>query len=185
MLRYLTPNSCVQATRITCDVLQEFGIEVQPYPVQWMVNVPSLHYAYISGFRGQEKEDLRKRSAKWIDRADTLGAGWEGHLVGIAEGRWLIDASIDQCASREHGFEIPPEVLVIDMDCLEPRWTPTSSVIGNFTTGIGIEVEMTYQPMEEGAGEYLHLDAWHDDMLAMIVWRIVKAMRSMEIGVGA
>ncbi len=163
-------------------MLQQFKIDVQPYPAQWIVTVPSLKIMHVAGFRGRQKKNLRRQSASWIERCS---GGWEGHLIGVADGRWLIDASADQCASIEHGFEVAPEVLVVDLDGVKPAWTPMATFIGNFTTGAGIEIEVQYRPMEEGAEDYLELGAWHDEALQLIVGQIVKAMRSVEVGVGA
>jgi hypothetical protein len=176
MLQYLRRNSCIAATRITQGVLQKFDINVRPYARKWVVEVPSRRLVYLAGFRGDEKVAMRKKSSDWIDRCDQAGQGWEGHVIGVANNRWLIDASFDQCQSIHHGFEVPPTILVVDLRDFGQAWSPQSVFDAKLSTDAGIGVNVQYIPMEGGEDEYATSEAWRDGGLRLIERRIITAM---------
>jgi hypothetical protein len=114
MLRWMTPNSCIGATKLAQLVLRHFAIELVPVATAFGFEVADAKYGYVSGVRGKEKARIRREAAAWVDRYSGSEM-WNGHLVGIAAERFLLDCSFDQVSSPEHGVVVDPVCLLIDM----------------------------------------------------------------------
>jgi hypothetical protein len=114
LLRYLGERqTCVASTRITIETMRCLGLEAEPVAVQLVVQCPLLKYAYISGFSDKQRKHMARRNKKPIQ---TRGAGgYNGHVIAAVAGQWLIDSSIDQIESPEHGLLVAPTVLVMPL----------------------------------------------------------------------
>lgn len=109
ILRYLERQSCIASTRITVEVMRHFQLAAKALPMRLVVECPKLKYAYVSGLTAAQKAHAKKQSVAW----STRGGGYDGHVVALVANSWIVDASIDQVESAEHGFTVPPSVLLV------------------------------------------------------------------------
>jgi hypothetical protein len=84
-------------------------------------------------------------------------------LVALVQDRYLIDASIDQVTSLEHGVVVPPIALVTDLGPLGRVELP-EAVSASVTLDDGTPGEITYVLSDDH--RYLRSDAWQDDVTA-------------------
>ena len=121
ILRDHSPDSCVASTWITVEVLRRLGIKAESLEVRLSVGNPA--YERLVGEIGppQTKEALEE----WFDQhgADVTGIGFDpaspssigGHIVALADGWYLVDASIDQASNPSTGI-VPPGVHIGRVD---------------------------------------------------------------------
>jgi hypothetical protein len=119
LLQYFTPDCCIESTALALDFLRARGIACRELSVQVMIfNKPGWRL-YQSG---SHVNDSPTDKALW----DTMG-GWsigigfphgapkpnkfQGHLVALIEGGWLLDLSIEQASRPARGMAITAPLL--------------------------------------------------------------------------
>lgn len=109
-LRQFSVTSCVASTRVLTDVLQYFGHSSEPLPVTVVaMNEGALEQLH----QGVPVEDWPQDA--WS--VGVVGTGvsenkrWDGHLVAIVDGKWLVDPSLDQASRPQRGLKLDPCVL--------------------------------------------------------------------------
>lgn len=138
------PRSCVPSTWITLRVMQRLGFSASPLVVQ----VHIFNAAYLSALsRNNGIDPTPEENAEWTSRYGTwaIGIGLQspgetdgigGHVVATVEGRYLVDASIDQANVPERGIVVPKTIvtpltplfihgiapLTVDVDGIEVRY---------------------------------------------------------------
>ena len=172
MLNFLlNRQTCIASARITQEVMRTFGLHTRVIPVKLAVECQELKYAYVSGFDEAEQEHIKRTAANWRNR----GQGWQGHLVLRVAHRWLIDPSIDQIESPEHGLTLGPSILVIPI-------SPTFQIQrmhleANAITDEGHKLRIQYFSMWDQA--FRSTPAWEMDPITnLIVAEIYRAVRS-------
>ncbi len=98
MSDYQDPNNCIPSTLVVLDVCRELGVQAEALVVE--VDVESLDGS------------AKKRVGHRVDDRDTPDR-WQGHLVAIVDGRFLLDLSIDQINTETWGFYVWP-ILATD-----------------------------------------------------------------------
>lgn len=106
-------DSCIASTRILTGVLDYFGYSSEPLPCS----------AAIWNSAGFAASEAHLEVSEWPPEAHSVGVAgtgrvsetgrWDGHLVAMVEGRWLIDPSADQFA-RPHRNIVVGGPLVFD-----------------------------------------------------------------------
>lgn len=112
--------SCIASTAITIEVLRLHGISAVPFPCKVLVfNAP-----FVQRIEREDRFPDAAETIVWTTGTDlwSVGLGFSrpheqhvGHYVALAEGRYLIDASIDQASRPEKGINLPP-VMVGDVN---------------------------------------------------------------------
>ena len=105
MLPFVTPNSCIASTKVTCDCLQRFGFNVRPLPTKLVFMLPDRNLAFSSGLSDAELATAR-------DSRKVFGDGWNGHLVALVDESWLVDASLDQVNDAIPDIALPKEAFL-------------------------------------------------------------------------
>lgn len=120
LLQNYDPDSCIETTAATVDLLKGLGVESYPLTVVVAVMNEPL-------WRASQKLERFPAVGAVDYPPDGYGVGvgmyssvvpkgkWGGgHLVTIAERKWLLDFSIDQANRPQHGIELGQLVLPID-----------------------------------------------------------------------
>ena len=141
ILKEFSVDSCIISTAIGIEVLSRFGVIAEPLPVRTVVfNKPFADR--IKRGENPYKSDL----AEWTkqDNSYSLGIGygfpqpnkWAGHLVILAEKKYLIDLSIDQANRPQYDISLEPYCMVINHEDLskKPIYFETRSCV------VGIEL---------------------------------------------
>ncbi len=157
MLAYLGGDrrTCIASTRMTIETMRSLGLEAEAVPVQFMVHCKALNYAYISGFSQKARDRMARRAGKPIL---TRGSGWNGHLIAAVAGRWLVDSSIDQIDSPDHGLLVEPCTLVMPIPEGERLSLKRLSVEIRGATDNGQQLEISYRSIQNHA--YRESEAW-------------------------
>jgi hypothetical protein len=112
-------ESCVPSTWVTVEVFRRLGVAAEPFPVK--VSVGNGAYGRRVSQVGPPRsyEELVRWGEE--DGSFVVGVGTQptqggigGHLVALVGGQYLVDASLDQATSEEHGLRVPG-VLVIQL----------------------------------------------------------------------
>ena len=122
ILRDHIPNSCIASTWITIEALRRLGINAEPLEVRLTVgNAAYKRLVSEIGRPPQSEEELEE----WSNQhgADVVGVGFDpptpgnigGHIVALADGSHLVDASIDQVSNPATGI-LPPGVHIGKVD---------------------------------------------------------------------
>jgi hypothetical protein len=150
--RYMFPDqadvAAVHCVRVGVTVAEHYGRRLDPVAVRLS--------AYNADYRDSEGR------AGWS--VGTHGDGslnidtrrWNGHLVGMLDGRWLVDFAAQQLHRPERGIEITsPTVAAVDLDQL----------VGGFVTARGPDGPwMAYQAV--GDTRWRSFRAWHEELPA-------------------
>lgn len=124
ILKDFRRDSCIASTRVAVEVLRHFGVRAYPLAVTAMV--------FNASFAAHLGSDLIPREAaetrRWTEEDGSWSVGigfgrggpgsWTRHLVAIAEGRWLVDLSLDHADRPEHGIMLWPLAHPVTEDFL-------------------------------------------------------------------
>jgi hypothetical protein len=177
MIRYLAGKvaECIACVRITEQVLGAFGIAVEPLPVAMAVSCDEKKFAFLSGIPAEERARLGVKSTPQGDRMRRLKQDWEGHLVALAGGRWLIDPTLDQASQPDRGFVIPTD----GMFCLDvsSRSVPARDMAVDVKAECsnGLKLRVQYWPLDDMT--YLTAPAWELDHITPAIRGITRALR--------
>ncbi len=122
ILADFTPDCCIASTRITIEVMRNLGIKARPMPVKAVAINPALTRKIDEhGWPEVWPEDWEADDSLWCV---ALGYGYDGpidpekdydgHLVALVAGKYLVDASIDQAERIHHDIELP-DVLIVPL----------------------------------------------------------------------
>jgi hypothetical protein len=178
ILEYFPPRSCISSTRIVIECLQAFGILARPIPVQFSLCVPSQKLAYLAC--GPDELSRARQHNQVVELKPFSGAGWPGHLIALAEGRYWIDASFDQAfhsfvdAGRlAPGIETP-QIHVLELRLPLPDGEFALDALGEMEGGA--EVRITYTSLADES--YRQCAAWEFDTATQAASRrIVRRMQ--------
>jgi hypothetical protein len=160
-------QTCVSAARVTCEFFARCGMSVRPVPCKLILKVPAHHFIYVAG--GTDPQ-LRRDASRWFKRTPHAGA-WAAHVVAVVQDRWLIDASVDQATSMEHGVVMPGLTLVID---LGPKgdlaiWRGVKTTV-RLTDGTLTQI--AYSGLHDRT--FLGSGAWSDDTTAKKIAMLIE-----------
>jgi hypothetical protein len=109
ILRYVSADSCISSCNIGVQVLRQFNIRSHPIAVKFAAFNQKAHEFLLAGHPEWAKQER--------DGAYGVGAGyghgpsddaWDGHLVLVVRGRYLLDLSADQASRPNRGIHITP-----------------------------------------------------------------------------
>lgn len=123
-----TPDSCIAGAAIVRDVARTCGISALVIPTRVAIwNGVWIDFVSRTGRAPEtvaESEALLERGgwcvgigAGYLDERDApFGfrperGSYNGHLVTVVEGRWLVDCTLGQAADPEHGIVTGPLVV--------------------------------------------------------------------------
>lgn len=117
ILRAYTQDSCIATTKATIATLRQIGIDAFPLSVVVMAfNKPVWEWS-VEHDRFPEvgtDEFPPDGYSIGIGIGEPQEGKWVGHLVTIAERKWLLDYSIDQGSRPEVGLPLKPVALPIE-----------------------------------------------------------------------
>lgn len=164
MLKYMPPNSCVSATRITIETLKLFSVDAVPAPTKFCVANLDSGKAYTSGLSEEEIEQAANVTASpWRGE-------WRGHLVAVADRRWLIDPTFDQALLA---LGLPANGCTTNVVRVPKNIDPNrihAVLKGAANNGTPIEVEY----ISTGNHSYQDSEAWNDAGVPVLT-EIIKA----------
>jgi hypothetical protein len=175
MRRFMSAASCIAAARTTIEVMRMYGLHAVEIPTAYVFQVPARKYARIVGFSAEERAEMRAKSATWSDESPE-GSGWNGHLIVLVEGRWLLDPSLDQVAAPQFGVPVSSEIFVVDT--VGQDWNPTDQfrIKLGLILDSGDKAELMYQSTDDRS--YLDTEAWSDEGLPLLAQAIAVEMES-------
>lgn len=126
ILRHSNRESCILSTKLLCDLLNQLGIKAMPVAVDVIAaNQTTLEKEQ----RGEEFDvtdpDERAFAARCKvdpDAEDPEGTNWPGHLVLIADGKYMLDPSADQFAREDYGYIVKPTMIEFDSSDQLESW---------------------------------------------------------------
>lgn len=172
MRKYMAPNSCIGAARVTVACLGRFGIACRVIPVKTLVKVPSANLCFAYGATAEEiaTASVSKR---------VFGDGWQEHLVVVTVGeRLFIDPTID-AALYQLGFPQSAGDPIFFLPC-GGFGSLANHLTCKGTLEDGTGVEFVYVQTDDHT--YLATEAWNDDTLTLIAGEI--ALRMQRAGGG-
>jgi hypothetical protein len=109
ILKHFREDSCIASTKITIRVLEHFGYEAYPQPVDTAIFNPTFVRLVKAGYHPPQDPDAL---AKWCEVTGAwsvgIGGGEVGHLVAILpKYTLLVDSSISQANRYHHGISLP------------------------------------------------------------------------------
>lgn len=127
ILKHYRVDSCIASTRVIFDLLKRYELKPRAVACHARVLNPQLvKRINETGRYPQTNEEIVRWSEE--DGSWNVGIGgtgerregrWDGHLVALAFGRVLIDASIDQANRPKHNIELPPIAATVPDGWLE------------------------------------------------------------------
>lgn len=107
-------DSCIATTAATVDILKSIA-KIDAYPL-------AVEVAVVNGVLFDRAEELERfpelGSGEYPEggygvlvghpSAEPVPGRWPGHLVAVAERRWMLDFSIDQASRPDQGIELVP-----------------------------------------------------------------------------
>jgi hypothetical protein len=174
MLAYLGGDrrTCIASTRMAIETMRALGLEAEAVPVQFVVRCKALNFAYISGFSHKARQRMARQTGKPIL---TRGDGWNGHLIAAVAGRWLIDSSIDQIHSPDHGLVVEPCALVMPIPEGKVPSLKRLHVEARGETDNGQRLEISYRSIENHT--YRDAEAW--EFCAGMKWVVAAILDAM------
>jgi hypothetical protein len=170
LLEWMPRNSCIGSARVTLEYLKRCGIPARVQAVKFAVFDDARELAYCSGLTMQEMATARDRKPMWH------GRGWNGHLIVIAAGRYIIDPSFDQALIA---MGLPPEsgMLLVESDDSAMQAGGLLKIDLNVVMDCRAELRVQYIPLADDG--YLTTEAWTDEGLPFLATDI--AARIEEI----
>lgn len=161
MLEYLGLNSCIAAARVTCEYFSRHDITARVQPVKFVVEDKARNLAFCSGLSDEERATA-KQSTK-------LSEGWNGHLIVIADNRYILDPSFDQALAA---LGLKPEIgmLCVENNAAGVRMDELLDITLVMRMDDGAELSVRYIPLDDDS--YLETEAWNDDGLPYLVSEI-------------
>lgn len=156
ILKEYGPASCIATTRATVDVLRKRHIDVFPLAVYAVVvNTPVMEWARENGrFPVAGTDEYPPNGyALSIGSDEQRPEQWKGHLVAIAERKWLLDYSIDQANRAKYGLFFEPLVVPIDEAFLRGRSKVVYEFYGSFVYYQAIPGDKTFKASPNWEGE--------------------------------
>lgn len=162
MRRYMSPNSCVSATRVTIECLERFGIAARPQAVKWLVSLPARELCYASGLTEAERATAKQS----VYHDWNTENPWNGHLIALTD-EWLIDSSFDQALIALGG---KPEDVILTLKIPEPRF---GSIDCEGLTDEQETIRIQYVATDDC--EWKSSEAWLDPQIPFIVSEICRS----------
>lgn len=116
ILAHYLRDSCVATARATVDALKQAGVDVFPLSVRvYIVNEPVQQFSLEHGYFPEVGTDDYPPDGYGIGLGVTPSTpdAWAGHVVVVAERKWLLDFSIDQANRPDYGIVLDPLVAPV------------------------------------------------------------------------
>lgn len=138
---YFRADCCLNATRITMEVMREFGFKCRPQPVMAI----AMNAEYYKRVIPHGEVATGALLDQWIAEGayilgtdtrhlpdDAENGRWAGHLTAIVEDRdgseYLVDASCGQMRREQHSIFLP-DVLIAKIPLPDPMFWEQGTVV--------------------------------------------------------
>lgn len=134
MLKHATLETCILTTKMLCHIIPELvGVNVMPIGVG-VIGCNAAARVSIEGgsivTKNKEGGEVVLMCSHRGEDADQPGEWWGGHLVLIADNRFLVDGSADQFNTPEVGFRTRPFVSDFESNEVAYDWMMGEDMIG-------------------------------------------------------
>jgi hypothetical protein len=134
MLQHATLETCILTTKMLCHIIPELvGVNVMPVGVGVVAANPAARRSIEGGAlvtKNKEGGEVVMMCSHRGDQADKPGEWWGGHLILVADNRYLVDGSADQFNTPEVGVYTKPFVADLGSDTIAYDWLMGSDIIG-------------------------------------------------------
>lgn len=170
------PNSCIHATRVVVEVLDELGIVARPLAVT--TSIVNAEYLDAERRLGRPFAELSE-AQKWHREMGAFSYGigakesagrWAGHLVAVARQRAIVDLTISQANHVEFNMILPPLCATVDGAFLNGRGTTSVMVNG---------CKVIYEA-RVGDESYKDTPAWRDRECIVLAKSIYSKLASAD-----
>ncbi len=110
-----SPTRCLNGTRVCIDVLRQFGVKARPVSVRATVMNAAFRTRLetLGRWPTEAEMDAIIEAGGWAIGVDCGGTdeasnAWGGHLVAVAQQRWLVDAGAVQMHRPAREIVVPP-----------------------------------------------------------------------------
>jgi len=120
ILKEFRADSCIATTAIGLDILTEFGVLAEPFPVRLLIFNEAFANRIEKGTPWPSNKELIQWSEEDGSYSVGIGVGtqqpgkWAGHLVILIEKRYLLDLSIDQANRPKYNMNFDPVCVEVD-----------------------------------------------------------------------
>lgn len=119
-------DSCIATARATVDTLRALNVDAYALTCQVVVvNQPVYEYALATGVfpevGADDYPELGYAVGIGYSEGEPQFGKWNGHLVTIAERRWMLDYSIDLVNDEIYGIKLEPLVVPVNEDFLRGK----------------------------------------------------------------
>lgn len=156
VLKVYREDSCIATSKATLELVKQLHVDAYALPVVCMIaNEPLWRYADEHGVYPAVG------SAEYPEGGYGVGVGmgvkqegrWPGHLVVIAERKWLLDFSLDQATREDQHISLGPQVISVS-----ERWLRRTDQIHIYQAG---SVRLHYMKhVGEYANDYKNAPDW-------------------------
>lgn len=170
--RYLQRFSCIEATRIAIECLNNFRVYAKPVATKFVVELPTLNVVYASGVSDEEIATARETA-----RANLGENTWRGHLVAIVEDTWLLDPSFDEAfysfndMGKGPGFRVDRRGFLFELPERTDKYfdLQVSAIVQE-----GLPVNIRYIYFEDDS--FRAAPAWTPDHVQSLIRHICRQM---------
>lgn len=172
------PNACIAACRTTLECLKRFGVRSRVEAVELVVTVPDLELSYVSGLSVESKQRAIDKSKELLSVENATDA-WDGHVVVIADGYWLIDPTFDapfaamyQAGKLKERLEPAVSFVKTESPMRDAGWYMKIGV--GFSDGTMVDVQYNSRPEYRS---FTKTPAWEIDHLQPLIHSICEGMK--------
>lgn len=172
MLPFMAYNSCIGAARVAADFLRRYDMDVRVEPVKFAVEIKARKLAYCAGATDAELATAKAARQVWP-------RGWNGHLILVADNRFILDPAFDQAMVALDVLP-PEEMLLVETDDeLVCSGVPVALEFG-LVMDDGTDVTARYIPLDDHS--YTETEAWNDEGLPFLVSEIASRLFGLDVG---
>lgn len=125
ILRHATRESCILSAKILCDLYAQIGVQAMPLTV----DVIAANRVTVERQAKGEPVDVEDDTDSFAMQCKVIPGGgdpesdfWNGHLVVLADGRYICDPSADQFARPERGILALPSMFAFEEEDRIDLW---------------------------------------------------------------
>ena len=185
---YLEPfplATCIEQTRILRDCLAHFGVTLTPVSTTLQVTCHDLDLTFLAGLSDEQRTHVQATAHNFVRRSTSDGSeGYNGHVVGVIDGEFLVDPTLSQASAPDRGLVIPREFVRLPLG--GRRITPGKTILDvtfrldnvflpfNTEPGLSIEVKWITRTDTSFTGH----PAWEPSHLKPLINRIILDMQA-------
>lgn len=115
------PSTCIEQSRVLIEVLARFNIEAEALGTKLLVACKEKQYQFLSGLDDEELQRAKLKASSYEVRADSFSSEWGRHVVVIVDKMILVDSTLAQASSQEHGFHLNADLYTVQFPHVLPE----------------------------------------------------------------